>query len=238
MSRWTEDPPWKSHQNWNNALLSIESVKEWPIWQILILILIISRNVTMRAGCSTQDSSFSSGDCCRSTFWPVVRTLTLSNFEWQDTLTNRPCSSSFSVLLRREFSLHTRIFSLLIAHLHHWPPRKMEKWVQLLLNSKRDNAPSGLVKTGPMKAKYLRGKFGLASRMAFRKTLLISRSSNDAESSLEEKCSSRPKMQFLVISSAYDLNRKKSARAWYTAPHDGITTTSWLLNAHDFPIYD
>ena len=187
----------------------------------------------MRAGCSTQDSSFSSGDCCRSTFWPVVRTLTLSNFEWQDTLTNRPCSSSFSVLLRREFSLHTRIFSLLIAHLHHWPPRKMEKWVQLLLNSKRDNAPSGLVKTGPMNKILERKVWFRTSRMAFRKTLLISRSSNDAESSLVVQQTSQDAIPRNFIS-IWSESKKISKQARGPGTLDGITTwagcCSWFSN--------
>ena len=187
----------------------------------------------MRAGCSTQDSSFSSGDCCRSTFWPVVRTLTLSNFEWQDTLTNRPCSSSFSVLLRREFSLHTRIFSLLIAHLHHWPPRKMEKWVQLLLNSKRDNAPSGLVKTGPMNKILERKVWFRTSRMAFRKTLLISRSSNDAESSLVQQTSQDaiPRNFISIWSESKKIGKGLvHSPSWWYYHHQ--------LVAHDFPIYD
>ena len=173
-----------------------------------------------------------SSDCCRSTFWPVVvRTLTLARILSDRTLwlIGHVHQLFHRSELHSQFSLHTRIFSLLIAHLHHWPPRKMEFTCK---NSKRDNAQ--LSENWTYEGKILERKVWFrTSRMAFRKTLLISRSSNDAESSLVVQQTSQDAIPRNFIS-IWSESKKISEQARGPSTLDGITTwagcCSWFSN--------
>ena len=130
---------------------------------------------------------------------------------------------NFFIELHSQFSLHTRIFSLLIAHLHHWPPRKMEFTCK---NSQGDNAQHS--ENWTYEGKILERKVWFrTSRMAFRKTLLISRSSNDAESSLVVQQTSQDAIPRNFISIWSESKKiSEQARAWYLRWDYHL---SWLL---------
>ena len=100
-----------------------------------------------------------SGDCCRSTFWPVVvRTLTLARILSDRTLWlighvhqlfhRTPLTIQPS---HEDFFTTYRSFASLAAKKNGVHLQEQQTW----------QCSASLVKTGPMKAKYLRGKFGL-----------------------------------------------------------------------------
>ena len=122
-----------------------------------------------------------SGDCCRSTFWPVVvRTLTLARILSDRTLwlighvhqlfhrtplTIQPSHEDFFTTYRSFASLAAKKNGVHLQEQQTWQCSASENWTY--------------------EGKILERKVWFrTSRMAFRKTLLISRSSNDAESSL------------------------------------------------------
>ena len=99
-----------------------------------------------------------SGDCCRSTFWPVVvRTLTLARI-----LSDRTLWLIGHV--HQVFQFYSEGNSAFTRGFFHYLSLiciigRQEKWSSPVRTANVTMLSS--VKTGPMKAKYLRGKFGL-----------------------------------------------------------------------------